>query len=98
MSKGLEALREIDKDTPFSQAFNPKFKERMAIIEKELKEKDYLDSFLDGIFNTFELSVSGDKFEDGGYSVKFDFGDGHSMTIYCKTKEEFNYWKGMFSE
>lgn len=37
MSKGLEALREIDKDTPFSQAFNPKFKERIAIIEKELK-------------------------------------------------------------
>ena len=37
MSKGLEALREIDKDTPFSLAFTQKFKERMAIIEKELK-------------------------------------------------------------
>lgn len=63
------------------------------IVERALKEKQYLDHFLDTIFDTYDdVEIVGEYDEDlRKYCVTIKF-DGSELHFYCD-RDEFLYWR-----
>ena len=102
--KSLEALQEIweqannwlqDCDCYPNSPTYAKYERKRKTIEKELKEKKYLDHFLDTIFDIFNediiLRTQYDK-DLRKYEVYFRIECGIEFHFYCGY-DEYLYWR-----
>ena len=95
MSKGLEALKDLytrlSVKSDISELDIPL--EDYYIIEKELKEREYLYHLLDALFEECEVGISADYDEDlRKYVVEFQIDDKYKFHIYCDRKE-YLFWR-----
>ena len=96
MSRGLEALEELKKETrKGGQHYIVKSEKRRLhdIIEKELKERQYLYHLLDALFEECEVGSSAEYDEDlRKYVVEFQIDGKYKFHIYCDHKE-YLFWR-----
>ena len=99
--KSLEALQEIweqannwlqDCDCYPNSPTYAKYERKRKTIEKELKEKDYIQKALDKIVDHCEIGFGGGKDEDGNWVICLMFPNQQDITILCKDKEEYDFW------
>lgn len=93
MSKGLEKLKTIrhihDTECGKDESINKDF----DIIEKELKEREYLYHLLDSLFEECEVGISAEYDEDlRKYVVEFQIDGKYKFYIYCDHKE-YLFWR-----
>ena len=98
MEKRLEALEKLKECVDLEGALDFINEERFNIIEKELKEKTWLESLIDSIFAEFEVELEDNSSadEDTGhvdYGVTFVFNNGTKISTSC-SKEEYKHWMG----
>ena len=94
MSKELEVLKRIRQET-CPATYMPDFNKNECCdtIEKALKEKQYLDHFLNTIFDTYDdIEIVGEYDEDlRKYCITIKF-NGSELSFYCN-HDEYLYWR-----
>ena len=88
--KGLDALKEFRYQ---QTGVNVNADEYLGIVEKELKEREYLYHLLDALFEECEIESSAEYDEDlRKYVVEFKIDGKYKFHFYCDRKE-YLFWR-----